>query len=110
MAWFVKIERGIVDKPRFDQFVSAHVAYVNSLRKNGHQAHSGYWAERGGGMMIFAAESMAAAKAIVEADPLVANHCVAYDLHEWCLVTSNLQSTDLQLADLQSPNTGVADY
>ncbi len=102
MAWFVKIERGIVDKPRFDQFVSAHVAYVNSLRKNGHQAHSGYWAERGGGMMIFAAESMAAAKAIVEADPLVANHCVAYDLHEWCLVTSNLQSTDLQSADLQS--------
>ncbi len=97
MAWFVKIERGIVDKPRFDKFVPAHVAYVNSLNKNGHQAHSGYWAERGGGMLIFRAESMAAAKAVVEADPLIANHCVAYELHEWCLVTS-----DLQLADLQS--------
>ena len=86
MAWFVKIERGIVNKPRFDQFVAAHVDYVNSLIKNGHQARSGYWAERGGGMLTFRAESMAAAKAIVEADPLVANHCVSYELHEWCVL------------------------
>ncbi|MGB7251575.1 MAG: YciI family protein [Phormidesmis sp.] len=87
MAWFVKIERGIVDKPRFDQFVAAHVAYVNSLIKNGHQAQSGYWSERGGGMLVFTAESMLEAKAIVEADPLVANDCVHYELHEWCVVT-----------------------
>ncbi|MEL6813356.1 MAG: YciI family protein [Cyanobacteria bacterium J06598_3] len=86
MAWFVKIERGIVDKPRFDRFVAAHVAYVNSLILNGHQARSGYWAERGGGMLIFTAESMAAAKKITEADPLIANNCVDYELHEWCIV------------------------
>lgn len=86
MAWFVKIERGIVNKPRFDQFVAAHVDYVNSLISNGHQARSGYWAERGGGMLIFTADSLVAAKAIVEADPLIANHCVTYELHEWCVV------------------------
>ncbi|MGC1307488.1 MAG: YciI family protein [Phormidesmis sp.] len=86
MVWFVKIERGIVDKSRFDQFVAAHVAYVNSLIKNGHQARSGYWAERGGGMLIFQADCLAEAKAIVEADPLIANNCVHYELHEWCIV------------------------
>lgn len=86
MAWFVKIERGIVDKPRFDEFVNAHVAYINNLIKNGHQARSGYWAELGGGMLIFTADSMAVAKTIIEADPLIANNCVTYELHEWCIV------------------------
>ena len=86
MAWFVKIERGIVDKPRFDRFVKAHIAYVNSLISNGHQAQSGYWAERGGGMLIFTAESMDEAKRLVAADPLIANDCVTYELHEWCIV------------------------
>ncbi len=96
MAWFVKIERGIVDKPRFDQFVSAHVDYVNSLIVNGHRARSGYWAARGGGMLIFEADSLATAKAIVAADPLVANHCVDYELHEWCIVAESIppQSPD----------------
>jgi uncharacterized protein YciI len=86
MGWFVKIEKGIVDKPRFDQCVPAHIEYVNRLIQQGHQARSGYWAERGGGMLIFQADSLSAAKAIVEADPLIANQCVTYELHEWCIV------------------------
>lgn len=47
---------------------------------------TGYWAERGGGMLIFTAHSMEEAKAIVSADPLIENHCVDYELHEWCVV------------------------
>ncbi|MEL6470051.1 MAG: YciI family protein [Cyanobacteria bacterium J06623_4] len=86
MKWFVKIEKGIVDKPRFDQFVPAHVAYVKTLIDRGHQAKTGYWAERGGGMLLFTAGSMEEAKAIVEADPLIENNCVDYELHEWCVV------------------------
>lgn len=87
--WFVKIETGIVDKPRFDQFVAAHIDYVNSLIENGHRARSGYWQARGGGMLIFQADSMTAAKSIIEADPLIANNCVEYELHEWCIVTES---------------------
>ncbi len=87
--WFVKIERGIVDKPKFDQFVAAHVDYVNSLIENGHRARSGYWQERGGGMLIFQADSMTAAKSIIKADPLIANNCVEYELHEWCVVAES---------------------
>ncbi|MGB3239318.1 MAG: YciI family protein [Geitlerinemataceae cyanobacterium] len=86
MPWFAKIESGIVEKPTFDRFVPAHKAYVRDLIEKGHQARSGYWQRRGGGMMIFQAESMAAAKAIVERDPLVKNGCVHYELYEWCVV------------------------
>ncbi len=86
MPWFVKIEKGVVDKPIFDQFVPAHVAYVKDLIAQGYRAKTGYWAGYGGGMLIFWADSMAEAEAIVAADPLIANHCVDYELHEWRVV------------------------
>ncbi len=86
MPWFVKIEEGRVDKPTFDQHVPAHRAYVQELIAKGHRARSGYWAGRGGGMMLFEAESMDEAKAIVAQDPLVQNGCVNYQLYEWRVV------------------------
>ena len=86
MPWFVKIEAGLVDKPTFDQFLPAHTAYVKSLMDKGHKAKTGYWAQRGGGMMLFEAASMDEAQAIVAADPLVVNGCVSYQLYEWKIV------------------------
>ncbi|OUL24796.1 hypothetical protein BV372_28710 [Nostoc sp. T09] len=86
MPWFVKIEAGKVDKPTFDQHVPAHKAYVQDLISKGHKAKTGYWAEFGGGMMLFEAGSMEEAKAIVALDPLVKNGCVNYQLHEWRIV------------------------
>lgn len=86
MPWFVKIEEGVVEKATFDQHVPAHKAYVRELIAQGHQARSGYWGCLGGGMMIFRANSMAEAKAIVAGDPLVKNGCVHYKLHEWRVV------------------------
>jgi uncharacterized protein YciI len=86
MPWFVKIEAGLVDKPIFDQYVPAHTAYVKALIAKGHKAKTGYWAQRGGGMMLFEAASMDEAQAIVAADPLVVNGCVRYQLYEWKIV------------------------
>jgi uncharacterized protein YciI len=86
MPWFVKIEQGIVDKARFDQFVPAHAAYVKALIQQGHQAKTGYWRQRGGGMMLFEAANLAEAETIVKQDPLIQNGCVNYQLHEWCIV------------------------
>ncbi len=86
MPWFVKIEQGIVEKPVFDQYVPAHIAYVKDLIAKGHKAKTGYWGRRGGGMMLFEAASKEEAKAIVEQDPLVQNGCVTYELMEWCVV------------------------
>ncbi|HZG37133.1 MAG TPA: YciI family protein [Nodosilinea sp.] len=86
MPWFVKIEKGVVNKTTFDQFVPDHVAYVKALIAKGHAAKSGYWAEFGGGMLLFRADSIEEARAIVAADPLIQNHCVDYELHEWRVV------------------------
>jgi uncharacterized protein YciI len=86
MPWFVKLEEGIVDKPTFDRHVPAHRAYVQALIAKGHRARTGYWACRGGGMLLFEAASMDEAVAIVTQDPLVQNHCVTYKLYEWKVV------------------------
>ncbi|KAI9130608.1 YciI family protein [Acaryochloris sp. CCMEE 5410] len=84
MPWYIKIERGIVDKATFDRHVPAHLAYVKTLES--HQAKTGYWRESAGGMLIFEAQSYEEAKKIVEQDPLILNHCVEYEVHEWVQV------------------------
>ena len=38
MPWFVKIEKGIVDKATFDRYVSAHKDYVRDLISQGRAA------------------------------------------------------------------------
>ncbi|MGJ3245657.1 MAG: YciI family protein [Elainellaceae cyanobacterium] len=86
MPWFVKIETGIVDKPTFDRFVPAHKTYVQELIANGHDAKTGYWAEFGGGMLLFKAANLEEARAIVANDPLIQSGCVDYELHQWCIV------------------------
>ncbi|MFM7364734.1 MAG: YciI family protein [Cuspidothrix sp.] len=86
MPWFVKIETGKVDKAIFDQYVPDHKAYVQALIDKGHQAKTGYWACKGGGMMLFTAASMDEAQAIVASDPLIENGCVNYQLFEWKIV------------------------
>ena len=96
MPWFVKIEEGVVDKPTFDQYVPAHVAFVKNLITQGHHAKSGYWGQKGGGMLLFQADSMAHAKSIISQDPLVLNHCVDYKLYEWCVVVQEQEEAELQ--------------
>ncbi|NJN31401.1 MAG: hypothetical protein HC824_13985 [Synechococcales cyanobacterium RM1_1_8] len=86
MAWFVKIEQGIVDRATFDRYVPAHKAYVQQLIAAGHQAKSGYWAEHGGGMLLFEAPSLDEAYRLIAQDPLIQNGCVTYQLHEWRIV------------------------
>lgn len=86
MPWFIKIERGIVDKATFERHVPAHLAYVKTLDSQGHQAKTGYWRQSAGGMLIFQAQSYEDAQNIVKQDPLILNHCVEYELHEWVQV------------------------
>ncbi len=86
MPIFAKIETGIVDKKTFDRFVPDHKLYVRELNNRGHNARTGYWAEYGGGMLLFEAKSLEEAKQIIENDPLIKNNCVEYDLHEWVIV------------------------
>ena len=96
MPWFVKIEEGVIDKPTFDRYVPAHIAFVKNLITQGHHAKTGYWGQRGGGMLLFQADSMDHAKSIISQDPLVLNHCVNYKLYEWCVVVQEQEETKLQ--------------
>ncbi len=86
MPVFVKIEEGIVDKTTFDKYIPAHKAYVKDLIARGHKARTGYWAELGGGMLLFEASCLEEARKIVTQDPLIKNGCVKYKLHEWRVV------------------------
>ncbi len=86
MPWFVKIEKGIVDKAVFDQHVPAHRVYVQQLIEAGHEAMSGYWGDFGGGMLLFRADDLDTARTIVLNDPLIKSGCVDYEIHEWCIV------------------------
>ena len=86
MPTFVKIEKGIVNKTKFDQYVPDHKKYVRELIHQGHKAKTGYWKELGGGMLIFEASSLEQAKKIVANDPLIKNNCVSYELHQWEIV------------------------
>jgi uncharacterized protein YciI len=86
MPWFAKIEKGIVDKSTFDQYVPAHKTYVKELIERGYKARSGYWVGYGGGMLLFEAASRSEAEVIVASDPLIQNGCVDYQLYEWQIV------------------------
>lgn len=66
--------------------MEAHKTYVRDLIERGFQAQTGYWGDFGGGMMLFQADSLAQAQALVAQDPLIQNGCVAYELHEWHVV------------------------
>lgn len=86
MPWFVKIEKGIVEKPIFARYVADRKAYVQQLIAKRHQAPSGYWGCRGGGMLLFQADSIDQAQAIVAQEQLVQNGCVSYELYQWRVV------------------------
>jgi uncharacterized protein YciI len=105
MPWFVKIERGIVDKAVFDPFVPAHKAYIQDLNTKGHRATTGYWRDARGGMLLFHAASWAEAQQLVEQDPLIANHCVEYELHEWVPVVTATDDTALNVSSIPEPRS-----
>lgn len=90
MPWFVKLEEGLVPKPRFDQVVPEHLAWLAQLERAGPRPVSGYWADRkgrsgdgAGGMLLFWADSWEQAQVLVEADPLIRRGCVRWTLHQW---------------------------
>lgn len=100
MAWFVKIEEGIVEKARFDAVVPAHLAWLGQLEREGHRPRSGYWADRqgrsgdgAGGMLLFWADDWSQAEQLVRSDPLIVGGCVRWTLHEWRLVHGALPAT-----------------
>jgi uncharacterized protein YciI len=99
-AWFVKTETFCRPFPEVKPHLEAHREWVVDYRaaRGPSSMTSGYRLDEngkpgGGGLMIFRAADHAAAVAVVQCDPLVANGCVDYAVNEWVSEVGGLQLT-----------------
>lgn len=74
--------------------VRAQRAYRRKLVRLGHLVLAGPWADHSGGLAILRAESEAAVRVLLEADPGVANGLQTYDLKPWLIVHCDLSVRD----------------
>lgn len=74
--------------------IRAQRAYRRKLVRLGHLVLAGPWADQSGGLAILRAESEAAVRVLIEADPFVANGLQTYNLRPWQLVHCDLSLRD----------------
>ena len=98
--WFVKTETFIRPFHEVKPHLEAHREWVATYRAVSGKSSmtSGYRLDQhgkpgGGGLMIFRAADQAAAVAVVQCDPLVANGCVDYAVNEWVSEVGGLELT-----------------
>ncbi len=85
MSYFLYKLQIVVDRAAYEPFLPEHLAYLDHLTASGILVLSGPFVDRTGGMVVVQADSYEAARAIAEADPLVASGVDSYELHEWRL-------------------------
>ena len=85
MAYFVYMLRIVVDRATYEPHLPDHLAYLRDIDAAGKLVLSGPFGDRTGGMIMVRAASLEEARAIAEADPLIARGLDEYDLREWRL-------------------------
>ena len=88
----------VVDRALYEPHLPAHFAYLQQLKARGALLLSGPFADRTGGMVLIRAASRAAAEAIAQADPLVANRVDTYELREWLITDGQPEDIVVQRA------------
>lgn len=73
----------VVDRAVYEPHLPDHLAHLAQLKASGHLLLSGPATDRRGGFVILQAESLDAARALAEADPLVARGLDHYTIREW---------------------------
>ncbi|GIV97926.1 MAG: hypothetical protein KatS3mg057_2583 [Herpetosiphonaceae bacterium] len=73
----------IVDRAIYEPHLPDHFAYLAALKERGALLLSGPFTDKRGGMLIISADSVEEARAIAQADPLVARGLDRYELREW---------------------------
>ena len=91
MGYFVYWLTIMVDRATYEPHLPDHLRYLASLHEAGALVLSGPFTDRTGGMIVVRAESLDAARAIAEADPLVASGVDRYDLREWRLTAGDIE-------------------
>lgn len=96
MHFFVYILTIVVDRSVYEPQLPAHLAYLQQLADDGTLVLSGPFADRRGGMVLIRAESEEHARAIAEADPLVASGVDRYELRRWRITSGDPQRIALE--------------
>jgi hypothetical protein len=73
----------IIDADLNAQTRPAHLEYLDKLYKEGKVVMAGPFTDKKGGMVIYRADSLEEAKALAEADPVVASGARTLELREW---------------------------
>ncbi len=90
MRYFLYLLRIVVDRAAYEPHLPDHLRYLERLNIEGSLVLSGPFADRSGGMILVRAGSFAEARAMAEADPLVASGVDTYDLREWRLTAGDI--------------------
>ena len=100
LSWFVKTESFCKPFAEVKASLAAHKQWVAALRAAGEvPITSGYRVDAngrpgGGGLMVFAAADHAAAEALCQQDPLVANGCVDWEVNGWVAEVGDIALCD----------------
>ena len=71
-------------EPEFtEQVVAPHLQFLEHLRQAGQLEMTGGFSDKTGGAYVLQVESLAAAKAIAEADPLTTSGSSVVTVYEW---------------------------
>jgi uncharacterized protein len=76
----------LAGKPLAEQPLRDHGRYMLDLYRRGAMRFAGPFADGSGGAVLFAADDVTAAQAIVSADPAVVAQTFSYELRQWSLV------------------------
>jgi hypothetical protein len=96
MNYYVYVLSIVVERSVYEQHLPEHRQYLQQLAAAGTLVLSGPFADRRGGMVLIQAESEAAARAIAEADPLVARGVDTYELRHWRITGGDPQRLRLE--------------
>lgn len=94
---FVAISTPIVAPEELKARLPEHLEYQGSLESSGALAFAGPLSDvtgdqmEGVGMIVYRAESMAAAKALADADPMHASGARTYELRRWMINEGSFQ-------------------
>ena len=102
MPWFIKQEpftaamRALPAEQR-QTHCADHRRWVEAQQASGLSMASGFLVDAdqkpgGGGLLVFEAESYAAAEALIRQDPMISRGLVDWSLHAWRPVSGNLQA------------------
>ncbi|KGG14722.1 MULTISPECIES: YciI family protein [unclassified Prochlorococcus] len=100
MPLFIKTEKfkketlDLIPEKR-SQFIQAHMRWAAKLKDTGKKVASGYLINDlghpgGGGFLILEANDFNEAKLIVMNDPMIKNHLVEWEIHQWVPVIGEL--------------------